>query len=92
MKLIESDVRLSEVWWAIEAHPRATPNFAVQHYTVAEIATLWKLSEDTIRELFGNEPDVLVIGNEKLRYGRRRYLTLRIPDYVVERVHRKLSR
>jgi hypothetical protein len=92
MKLIEPNVRLSEVCRAVEAHPRATPKFAVQHYTIAEIARLWELSEDTIREPFGNEPDVLVIGNEKPRYGRRQYLTLRIPDFVVGRVHRKLSR
>lgn len=64
---------------------------AVQHYTVAEIANAWKLSEDTIRKLFRDEPGVLVIGNQKPRYGRRRYLSLRIPEFVVERVHRRLS-
>jgi hypothetical protein len=66
--------------------------FASQHYTVAEIASLWKLSEDTIRKLFGSEPGVLVIEAPKPRYGKRRYCTLRIPDFVVQRVHRKLSR
>jgi hypothetical protein len=69
-----------------------TRKFAVQHYTVAEIASLWKLSEDTIRRLFEKESDVLVIGNQKPRFGRRRPLTLRIPEFVVERVHRRLSR
>jgi pSer/pThr/pTyr-binding forkhead associated (FHA) protein len=67
------------------------PKSAVQHYTAAEIATLWKVSDDTIRKLFRNEPDVLVIGNQKPRYGRRRYCSLRIPEFVVERVHRRLS-
>jgi hypothetical protein len=67
------------------------PKCAVQHYTVAEIANAWKLSEDTIRKLFRDEPCVLVIGNQKPRYGRRRYLSLRIPEFVIERVHRKLS-
>ena len=66
-------------------------NCAVQHYTVAEIAAVWKLSADTIRRLFRDEPGVLVIGNQKPRYGRRRYLSLRIPEFVVERVHRRLS-
>jgi len=70
----------------------ATMKFAVQHYTVAEIASLWKLSEDTIRRLFAKEPDVLVIGNQKPHFGRRRPLTLRIPEFVVERVHRRQSR
>ena len=77
---------------------RATPNnsgvprFAVQHYTVGEIASLWKLSEDTVRRLFERESDVLVIEAQKPRFGRRRYSTLRIPHFVVERVHRRLSR
>jgi hypothetical protein len=65
--------------------------FAAQHYTVVEVASLWKLSEDTIRKLFRNEPDVLVIEAPKPRYGKRPYATLRIPDFVIERVHRRLS-
>lgn len=69
-----------------------TPRFAVQHYTVAEIASLWKLSTDTVRKLFENEPDVLVIGNQNPRFSRRRRLTLRIPEFVVERVYRKESK
>ena len=68
------------------------PKFAVQHYTVGEIASLWRLSVDTIRRLFEGEPDVLVIEAQKPRFGRRRYSTLRIPQFVVERVHRRLSR
>lgn len=64
--------------------------YAVQHYTVAEIVAAWKLSESTIRKLFRDEPGVLVFGNQKPRYGRRRYLSLRIPEFVVERVHRRL--
>jgi hypothetical protein len=73
-------------------HKSEIPRFAVQHYTAAEIAGLWKLSEETIRKLFEKEPGVLVIGNERPRFGRRRYITLRIPEFVVERVHRRLSR
>jgi hypothetical protein len=68
------------------------PKFAAQHYTVGEIASFWRLSEDTIRRLFERESDVLVIEAQKPRFGRRRYSTLRIPQFVVERVHRKLSR
>ncbi len=62
-----------------------TPEFAVQHDTVAEVASFWKLSEDTVRRLFEKEPDVLAFGNQKPRFGRRRYSTLRIPGFVVER-------
>ena len=61
-----------------------------RHYAVAEIAELWNLSADKVRELFENEPGVLVIGERSPRY-KRRYVTLRIPQKVLERVHRRLS-
>jgi hypothetical protein len=66
------------------------PRFAVRHYTVNEIAELWCLSDDVIRNLFESEPGVLAIGES--RSGRkRRYVTLRIPEDVAERVHRRLA-
>jgi len=72
---------------------KAVPlKFGLQHFTVAEIGSFWKLSEDTVRRLFEKEPDVLVIGNQKPRFGRRQRMKLRIPEFVVERVHRRLSR
>ena len=61
-----------------------------RHYAVAEIAELWNLSSDKVRELFENEPGVLVIGERSPRH-KRRYVTLRIPQKVLERVHRRLS-
>ena len=61
-----------------------------RHYAVVEIAQLWNLSTDKVRELFENEPGVLVIGERSPRH-KRRYVTLRIPQTVVERVHRRLS-
>lgn len=68
------------------------PRFAVRHYSVAEIAALWKLSDDAVRSIFEKEPGVLVIGDDRSTRGKRRYVTLRIPEYVVERVHRRLSK
>jgi hypothetical protein len=68
------------------------PKFAVRHYTVAEIATMWSLSADAVRKIFEKEPGVLVLGETQPRRGKRRYTTLRIPEFVLERVHRKLSR
>ncbi len=65
--------------------------FSERHYTLAELAQLWGLSADTIRRIFRNEPGVLVIGNQNARDKRRRYATLRIPESVARRVHRKLS-
>jgi len=61
-----------------------------RHYAVAEIAEVWNLSADKVRELFENEPGVLVIGERSPRH-KRRYITLRIPQSVLERVHRRLS-
>jgi hypothetical protein len=61
-----------------------------RHYAVTEIAEMWNLSADKVRELFEDEPGVLVIGTRNPRH-KRRYVTLRIPQSVLERVHRRLS-
>lgn len=66
-----------------------TVAFTEQHYTVGEIADKWKLSPDAVRRLFERESGVLVIGDRGSR-AKRRYLTLRIPGSVMERVHRRL--
>jgi hypothetical protein len=60
-----------------------------RHYAVAEIASMWNLSTDKVRDLFEEEPGVLLIGRRNPR--KRRYVTLRIPESVVERVHSRLS-
>ena len=62
------------------------------HYSAAELAAWWNLSSDTIRRLFENEPGVLVIGDETCKSRKRRYVTLRIPESVALRVHRRLSK
>ena len=56
--------------------------FQERHYTVAEIAEMWKLSPDAVRKIFENEPGVLVIGNDGSR-SKRGYHTLRIPESVM---------
>jgi hypothetical protein len=61
-----------------------------RHYSVNEIAKLWGLSPDAARRIFRNEPGVVEIRNNK-GARKRRYGTLRIPESVVERVHRKIS-
>jgi hypothetical protein len=61
-----------------------------RHYAVAEIAEMWNLSPDKVREIFEDEPGVLVIGDRNPRH-KRRYVTLRIPQSVLQRVHRRLS-
>jgi hypothetical protein len=68
------------------------PVFTERHYSPAEIAERWSLSPDAIRKLFEKEPGVLVIGSTVSGRGKRHYTTLRIPESVVERVHRRLSK
>ena len=53
-----------------------------RHYSVTEVAGIWNLSRDSVRRIFRREPGVLVIGE--------RYITLRIPESVLQRVHRRL--
>jgi hypothetical protein len=66
------------------------PTPVERHYAVTEIAEIWHLSTDKVRDLFENEPGVLVIGQQNSRR-KRRYVTLRIPQSVIERVHARLS-
>jgi hypothetical protein len=61
-----------------------------RHYAVTEISEMWNLSPDKVRDLFEHEPGVLVLGERNPRH-KRRYVTLRIPKSVVERVHCRLS-
>jgi hypothetical protein len=61
-----------------------------RHFTPQELAELWSVSVQTIREIFQREEGVLKIGRDGTR-NRRRYKTLRIPESVAERVHTRLS-
>jgi len=60
-----------------------------RHYSVQELAEIWKLSEDTIRRLFREEPGVMKI-NALQGKRKRRYVVLRLPESVVMRVHERL--
>lgn len=61
-----------------------------RHYSVEELMELWGMSDDFIRRLFLKEPGVVVFF--KQRPGRRIYRTLRIPESVVQRVHRRMRK
>jgi hypothetical protein len=58
-----------------------------KHYTPSEIAKLWGVSVDLIRDNFRKESGVLALD----RTGRGKYITMRVPESVMERVHRRLS-
>lgn len=62
-----------------------------RHYSVGEIAERWGLSEKTIRRMFENEDGVLQWGSPETRR-KRGYITLRIPESVMLRVHRERAR
>jgi MarR-like DNA-binding transcriptional regulator SgrR of sgrS sRNA len=59
-----------------------------RHYSVGEIAEIWGLSEKIIRRMFEDEEGVLKWGSTETRR-KRGYITLRIPESVMLRVHRK---
>jgi hypothetical protein len=59
-------------------------------FTVAEIASLWKLSRDTIQRMFEDEPGVIALGEKNPR-GKRKRVTLRIPRSVMNRVKKRRS-
>jgi len=62
-----------------------------RHWTVAEVAEAWQLSRDAVRRLFQNEPGVFALRDTNPRRRKRPYVTLRIPQSVLERVHRQYS-
>jgi hypothetical protein len=89
--LISANVQQKTAHRQIPPTPDTSP-FIERHYSASELAALWNLSLDTIRRIFENEPGVLVLGEDKPKRNRRRYTTLRIPESVAARVHRRLSK
>jgi len=83
--------------WMREKHspvPTSVPPpepYAEPHYSVAQVAAMWNLSQDAVRKIFQNEPGVLILGGSGSAH-KRRYFTLRIPQSVVERVHRRMTK
>jgi hypothetical protein len=61
-----------------------------RHFKPEELGKLWGLSANAIRTLFEEEVGVLKINRpEKLH--KRKYVTLRIPASVAERVHARFD-
>jgi hypothetical protein len=70
----------------MEAKDRHEP-FAERHFTVPELATMWRLSREFVRQVVQHEPGV----TEWVRQepGRRRYRVLRVPQSVAERLYNR---
>lgn len=60
-----------------------------RHYSVQELAAAWRVSADTIRRLFIDEPGVLNFA--KLKTRKRIYQPIRIPQGVADRVYQRLG-
>lgn len=68
------------------------PEFGTEpHYTPEEVAKLWKLAPNTVRSMFVDRTGVLKIGTAGGEKGRR-YIKMRIPKSVVDRVHAEMTR
>ncbi len=63
---------------------------AERHFSPEQLGELWNLSADTVRRLFDREPGVLVLERARA-HGRRRYRTLRSPESVAQRVHKRMT-
>lgn len=57
-----------------------------RHYSPRTLAEIWSWSEDTVIRIFENIPGVLKIGSEGGR-GKRRKITLRIPESIALSVY-----
>jgi len=59
-----------------------------EHFSPAKLAELWGVSAETVRVIFREEPGVL---RYSVPSNNRKYMTMRIPKSVAERVHRRLT-
>jgi hypothetical protein len=60
------------------------------HYTPVQLANDWGFSADFVRDLFKDEPGVIVIERPE-RMKKRGYTSLRIPVQVADRVYKRLT-
>lgn len=61
-------------------------------YTPEEIAETWKVDVSTVRRTFADVPGVLKLGRMESTNTARRYLRLRIPHAVLERIYAEMAR
>jgi hypothetical protein len=61
-----------------------------RHFSAQYVADLWGFSVDKIRELFRDEPGVILEGSQESRY-RRGYTNMRISESAIRRVYAKLT-
>lgn len=69
---------------------KATPEVTEKHYSVADVARLWGISTDMVRDIFRKEPGVLNFRRPGTR-AKRSYSTIRVPHSVLVRVKASVS-
>ena len=57
------------------------------HYTLKQIAEKWGCDDETVRQTFIDEDGVLILGEQTRNDGKRAYLTIRVPESVLNRVY-----
>ena len=62
-----------------------------RHFSPRTLAEMWQLSEDTVLRWFEDVPGVLRFGNEGGR-GKRRKITMRIPESIALKVYAERTR
>jgi hypothetical protein len=62
--------------------------FEERHFTLAEIATMWRISREKARRLFHTEPGVIRFHGQE--NSTREYNTYRVPESVARRVRLRL--
>ena len=67
------------------------PPSSERHYSPSEIAELWNLSVEMVRRIFQDEAGVILL-QSPAKKGKRPYKTIRIPQSVLDRVHKRLQR
>lgn len=81
----------SEAWSTrpVRGIGRGAATALERHYRPDELAETWGLSVKLIRQIFSSEPGVLKMDRPETR-NKRGYCTMRIPESVVVRVHKRL--
>jgi len=72
-------------------HTARVPLELERHFTIAEIASPWNLSPNTVRRYFDKLPGVIHIGRTD-NTRKRRYVTLRIPASLLHAEHSRMTR
>lgn len=79
----------SKIAALIAARQPAEPQLGIErHYTLEEIAELWGTGRDYVRKAFEGVDGVLLIGKSE----KRNYVRMMVPQSVVIREHRRLSK